>query len=204
MWKFFLLIGLVGKLIAGKTIIIGDSMFAGGSTIPNWLEQWSGREIENFAKVGASLKEGWVKSIPDQYWEYPNKSILSTVIMDGGGNDVFSSRSDCLMVNQKCLNVIHDSLSKLDSLFGKMIEDNVDQVIYLGFYYAKGLNRAVDIGMEKLKEICQEDGDLPCFLVDPRNYSLSLGWDGVHPTSEGYLRLATGIWDTVIAHDIEI
>jgi hypothetical protein len=37
-------------------VIIGDSLFGGGS-MPGLLQQWSGSPIENYAVIGASLHE---------------------------------------------------------------------------------------------------------------------------------------------------
>lgn len=189
---------------AGRTIILGDSMFAGGSSIPSLLEDWAGHAIENYAKVGSSLQEGWVISVPHQYDMIPSKSNITTVIMDGGGNDVFSRRQECLGLSENCKQNIRISLDIVGNMLEKMETNQVDHVIYLGFYYAKGLNKAIDFGMQELSTICNENGVIPCFLVDPRNFSIPLGWDGVHPTSEGYRRLATAIWDISLANDIII
>lgn len=201
MWSFLKFL-VVLPFVLSKTVIIGDSMFAGGSTIPSLLIQWSGdKEIENYARVGASLIDGWVLSIPKQYELIPDKSNISTLIMDGGGNDVFSLRRDCAIFNQKCKDRIHESIGILDVFLENVSAQNI---IYLGFYYARGMNQAVDEGMEALSQVCREDDVIPCFLVDPRNFSLPLGWDGVHPTNEGYQRLATAIWDTALLHNVEI
>lgn len=200
MWKLLRFLFL--PVVLGKTVIIGDSLFAGGSNIPSLLSQWSGSHIENYAQVGASLVDGWVLSIPKQYNSIENKSNISTLIMDGGGNDVFSLRRDCYLFNQKCKDQIQRSIHTLETFLQNNI--SAKNIIYLGFYYARGMNQAIDVGMDLLSSVCKEDHEIPCFLIDPRNFSLPLGWDGVHPTNEGYQRLAMAIWDTALLHDIQI
>ncbi len=52
------------------------------------LQEWAGHSIENIAIVGSSLHEGWTKSIPQEYAELDKTVMPTTIIMDGGGNDV--------------------------------------------------------------------------------------------------------------------
>lgn len=58
-------------VVAARTVMIGDSMFAGageqgngGSTVQEHLEAHCGHAIENKAIVGSSLHEGWTQSVP--------------------------------------------------------------------------------------------------------------------------------------------
>jgi len=56
--------------------------------LPYYLQEWAGHDIENIAIVGSSLHEGWTKSIPQEYAELDKTVMPTTIIMDGGGNDV--------------------------------------------------------------------------------------------------------------------
>lgn len=205
---YWWVVSLLG-LVKGETGIIGDSLFSGGSTIPSLLENWSGHSIWNFAKVGASLQNGYVESIPSQYNRMTQTAsteqvCMKTIIMDGGGNDVFSRKADCQVLNERCKDTIATATTIVAGMLENMETNEVDQVLYLGFYYLQGLNKAVDYGMEMMAGVCHPDAVVPCFLVDPRNLSLSLGWDGIHPTEEGYRRLATAIWDKALEYQIPI
>ena len=74
--------------LGDRTVIIGDSMYWSGmlffggqpSPLSKWLETWSGHPIENHALVGASLEEGWIKSIRTQYLELNKQPPITTLI----------------------------------------------------------------------------------------------------------------------------
>lgn len=187
---------------AAKVVIIGDSMFS-ESPVKQFLEDWSSVGIDNYAVTGASLQEGWVKSIPEQYEEIKGMN-LSTIIMDGGGNDVFSNLYECQQFSDKCKEVINNVANIAKSLITEMGNNNVSDVIYLGFFYVKGLNKAIDYGTQKLKHICENITTTNCYFSDPRNITIPVGWDGVHPTREGYELLSNRIWDTILDNDVVI
>jgi len=211
-------LGVLGSTVAVRTVIIGDSMFwsglpfLGGSPSPlsKWLETWAGHSIENHALVGASLEEGWVKSIQKQYEDLNKVPTITTLIMDGGGNDVMSHRQDCELWNSACQQVVDHSISIASSILEKAHEDGILQVLYLGFYYIKGLEKAADDADRKMREMC-ERAMVPCYFVDPRYNATSgqglptpemLGSDGIHPKPEGYKILAQMIWDEAMKHSI--
>jgi lysophospholipase L1-like esterase len=183
-----------------KVAIIGDSMFS-ESPVQSYLENWSGCKISNYAITGASLQDGWVESIPSQYVDIENQNF-STIIMDGGGNDVMSKLSECQEFNENCKLMINYIVNIAESLINKMGRNNVTDVIYLGFYYIKNLNKVIDYGTEKLVNMCEKINTTNCYFSDPRNITMPVGWDGVHPTNEGYELLAHRIWDTKLDNDI--
>jgi len=220
--KLFVLFTLL-LTVSCNTIIIGDSMFA-ESPIKNYLEEDTGAIIENYALVGASLQKGWVKSIPDQYEDIKHLNP-STIIMDGGGNDVMSNLYACQRFNDNCRNMIdHVSLIARDLMIN-MTNNGVKYIVYLGFYYVKGVNKAIDYGSQKLIEVCNNitnnfnttldttlntnlrgnsntSSNYGCYFTDPRNLSIPVGWDGLHPTVEGYQMLSQSIYNTIISNNI--
>jgi len=197
---------------ASRPVIIGDSMFWSGlpffggqpSPLSKWLETWEGHSIENHALVGASLEDGWVKSIRSQYLDL-NKHVpsnITTLIMDGGGNDVISHRRDCEAWNDACRQMIQHSMSIASSILQDAYQDGVERVVYLGFYYLKGLEKAADYADPMMASIC-ETATIDCVFVDPRYNATTgkglqtpqmLGSDGIHPTDAGYKILAEMIW----------
>lgn len=203
-----------------RIVIIGDSMFWSGtpffggqpSPLAKWLEYWSGHSIENHALVGASLGDGWVKSIEAQYRDLEKQPNISTLIMDGGGNDVISHRRDCESWNDACRETVNRSLGIAKMVLEKAYTDGVEHVLYLGFYHLKGLEEVADYADVQMALICDE-APVECHFVDPRYNATTgtglptpqmLGDDGVHPTPEGYKLLAKMVWDTAAQYNITL
>lgn len=208
-WTMFSLF-LARSAIAVRTVIIGDSMFWSGplfwggqpSPLSRWLESRAGHSIENHARVGASLTEGWVESIPHQYQGVALRDTITTIIMDGGGNDIMSNRHDCEAWNTACQRTINASIAIATSLLDTIRHDGIDHVVYLGFYHLPGLETAADEASVRMHSLCSGN----CHFIDPRNnITLAMiGPDGVHPTEEGYRVLATMIWEESSVHGITI
>ena len=156
-------------------------------------------DIKNFATVGSSLQKGWVMSIPDQY-EKNKVQGTTTIIMDGGGNDVFSIKSDCTMVNDNCKTTLDLITLILKDLFAQMRSDGVEYIIYTGVYEITGLEQAIDYGCTKIGDVCKISEK--CYFVDMRNETINTGWDGVHPTNEGFVKIANRIWETKLDYNI--
>ena len=217
---FFIFANVFVLISCTRTVIIGDSLFWSGmlfgggepSPLSKWLETWSNHPIENYAKVGASVEPGWVKSIPDQYNSINKNSPnnITTIIMDGGGNDVMSHRNDCEKWNEPCRQVLNKNIHEIEILFQQFKDDGIQNVIYLGAYYLSGLEKAIDYGNSQLSLICN-NASIPCHFVDPRynetnHHGLQtpemLGSDGIHPNNDGYKILAEMIYDTAIEYHI--
>jgi lysophospholipase L1-like esterase len=210
----------ITSVLATRSVIIGDSMFWSGwlffggqpSPLSKWLETWAGHSIENHALVGASLEDGWVKSIRAQYQDLNKEPNITTLIMDGGGNDVLSHRNDCEKFNKNCVSMINNSLSIAQAIFNSAYQDGISHILYLGFYYLPGLEQAADYANPKLNNICQ-NASVNCYFVDPRYNSTTktglptpamLGPDGLHPNEEGYKILATMIWDKKLEYNVPV
>lgn len=185
------------------SLVIGDSMFVGGSTIVRHLSEWSGHDLTNRAVVGAGMRNGWVASIPSQYYGYT--PTPRTVLMDGGGNDVFSIQDQCSIFSDECRTVLDEVSHIFTDLMAAMGQGGVEDVLFLGPYYVRdSLKRAIDYGVEKMKVECTNTTLPACYFVDIRNLTFPLGWDNVHPTEEGYLEMATAIWDTSLDNNISL
>jgi len=178
----------------------GDSILAKDAPIQHDLQSFApDATIQNFAKVGAGMRDGWVQSIPSIYHE--NKApIPVTVILDGGGNDINAIRQECVNMSIKCRETILDVVQVTTELMDAMIEDGVQHVIYLGLFYVDNLEKAVDFGNDRIKKYCHT---IPqCHFVDLRCLSVQLGWDGMHPTRSSYHDISATIWDIVQQHRV--
>ena len=88
--KIVFLFFTINNIVSSQKMF-GDSILASSTPIQKDLENHIHKSLKNYATIGSSLQDGWVISIPEQY----NKNKLpipKTIIMDGGGNDVFSIR----------------------------------------------------------------------------------------------------------------
>jgi lysophospholipase L1-like esterase len=165
-----------------------------------------GAHIQNYALVGSSLHEGWVKSIPTLYRDMIDKTkptVPTTVLMNGGGNDVITARNDCFAFNDGCRRQVDSAMDIAKQLLLRMSQDGVQHVIYLGFYYVKGMQPVADYGTMRLQEICGS-APLDCHVADVRDLNITTGWDGVHPTQAGYEALARRLWDVKNTYNIPI
>lgn len=204
-----------------RSVIIGDSMYWSGwlfwggqpSPLSKDLETWAGHSIENHALVGASLEEGWVKSIPQQYRELNKVPTITTLIMDGGGNDIISHRSDCEGYNQKCVSTIDQCVDLASQIFVEAGKDGITSILYLGFYYLSGLTQAVDEGNTRMGALCHNQTNISCYFIDPRYNETTktglktpemLGPDGLHPNEKGYEILARMIWEKAQEYNVTI
>jgi lysophospholipase L1-like esterase len=172
-----------------------------GSPIKENLETWCNCKIDNYAITGSSLEDGWVSSIPSQYNDI-KKLNPKTIIMDGGGNDIFSNKNKCLTLGDDCKLLVNKIVDIAKSLLNEIGNNGVHNIIYLGFYYLQNLNEVIDYGTEKLSDVCNKLNNTNCYFSDPRNITMPLSWDGVHPTNEGFKLLANNIWNTIQDNDI--
>ena len=206
--------------LAVRSVIIGDSLFCSGmpflpcspSPLAKWLMTWAGHDIEDYALVGASLEDGWMKSIPAQYQDVRKSPPITTLIMDGGGNDAKSHEKDCRQFNNVCKEMIHNAASLARGVLQAAHEDGIRHVIYLGFYYLPGLEETVDYARKVVYEVC-ENAAVDCHFVDPRWNATTqtglqtpewLGPDKVHPTELGYKTLASMVWATKLRWNIPV
>lgn len=201
---------------ATRSVIIGDSLFRSGieflegpaSPLADWLTEWAGHDIENHALVGASVEGGWVESIRDQYRDLEKQPVITTLIMDGGGNDICSHRSDCEIMNDVCRSVIDHSVVMIQEIMEEAIRDGVRNILYLGPYYVPGLEAAADYACPRLMAACEAtDSHFVNPLINATNdkpLHLLLGDDGLHPTTESYKILAQMIWTQKMRFNIPI
>jgi len=135
--------------------------------------------------------------------------------MDGGGNDVMSHKNACLQYNTECQNVVENSVRIARTILNDASRRGVRYVLYLGFYYLKGLEKTIRVGNKDIGELCDSyrNSTFSCFFINPVYNETTgqglrtpqmLGQDGIHPNEEGYKLLATMIWNVTIEHNITV
>jgi lysophospholipase L1-like esterase len=189
---------------ANETIIIGDSIFALNGVINSELEKISSKDIDSYARNGAVMS-----GVVRQYQQSREYGIARTVIMNGGGNDVLANMRDCRTLNQACVDVIENAISRGMDLVDQMEADGVESIYFLGYYYtttfASGLDKAVDYAMSRVPAICART-TLRCEVVDTRGAMQGTGnisWDGIHPSRSGSIKMAQLLWERMQANGID-
>ena len=176
-------------MLVGDSILAGRDALWGLGAINKYLNEFSGQKLDNYAKIGSSLHEGWVTSVPQLYTDMRTKTapqVPTTIVLNGGGNDVISVRDDCWAFNDKCRLQIDSAMEIAEKLILRMHDDGVQHIIYLGFYYAFNMTQAADYGTESLKRVCGAAA-IDSHVEDERTLDIVVGWDPMHP-GEIYLR----------------
>lgn len=199
--RWFHILAWLATPASALVSMYGDSILASNTPIQRDLETFGHIQIRNFAKIGAGMRDGWVQSIPSLYEE--NKDpVPNTIILDGGGNDVNAVRQDCLEMTQTCNDTIAQIADLVDSLMRQMKRDGVRNIVYVGFYYVNGFERAVDHGNEKIQTFCSWANH--CYFVDLRPVPVRVGWDGMHPVETSYHDISREIWQTMVQHNVSL
>ena len=204
-----------------EIVNVGDSIFALSGDIYDYLHSWAGESWRHYAISGTQINGGiFGPSIPEQYEtakaDNPN---IRVVYMDGGGNDIllpaialdpYNCKTCnywwCGDLSQKCKDLVDDIYVDAVNLLNDMGRDNVEQVVYQGYYHTKfgvlgdlsKLSDAVDYGNQRLSQACA-NASVNCVFVDPRSsfQNSYIIIDGIHPTKEGSKVLAGLIWNVI-------
>ncbi len=194
-----------------QKVIIGDSIFG-----------LSGVEKLELAKLALENSRGYAQSgdtmagITEQYGWAKNDGPIRTIVMDGGGNNVLlGGQSKCTAfdpadIQESCLEILHTAWDLGAVLLARMHQDGVQDVLWQGYYHLPNdltkLNVALDIGVEGIRDIC-EDAPVNCHFVDVRPAFAGrpelVKSDNIHPTDPGSKVLAQEVWKVMVAFGIE-
>lgn len=190
---------VAGSLSGGSTdkMIVGDSIFALSGDIHAYLEDDLNEDIDTHARSGCQMNGGNILcssryNVPNQY-DDARKRGITTVIMNGGGNDfLLGDGGDC--TTQACIQEVLFAIEEtISGLVSDMRNDGITEIVYLGYYYLGNEDDAINqLSMDYkaanypamgVKFVDSRDA----FLGHERSYITS---DGIHPTSTGSRVLA--------------
>ena len=192
---------LVTPIVLAINNIYGDSILAPGSPIIHDISKIYNTSFNNYAIIGSAMQSGWVKSIPQQYIQH-QFPVPTNVIMNGGGNDVYSMTHDCMEFNDVCrINIDHVS-TLASHMISEMRKDGVQNIIYVGFYNNSTLNTAIHYGSNKLLEVCKPK--YHCYFVDLRYLYVPTTIDNIHPNLQGYNVILKAIQQTIQKYNISL
>jgi len=194
-------------------ITLGDSIFDLNGVIQDTLEANAGETFRDYTQSGAELSGGILApSVESQYSSAKaTDSNISTVVMDGGGNDIlipatlfdpYGCRTHWWRwnISQSCINLIADQYVVLTNLLNQMDADGVDSIVYLGYYELPrgnaNLTQTLNYGDAYLGYACETATTADCAFVDPRGTipASQVESDDIHPTPAGSVNLAGQIW----------
>lgn len=193
-----------GRAPANK-LIVGDSIFALSGDIRSDLQDDLNEDINSSARSGCQMIGGnnicsSRFAVPRQYAN-ADKTGITTVIMDGGGNDFLIGNACPALTVADCQEAIQAIEEAISDLAAQMHSDGITKIVFLGYYNAPGA--------PQLTEINNFDSDLkaqtypaqgityvetrPAF-ADPTGLVVN---DGIHPSAQGS-RVLTDLIEQVL------
>jgi hypothetical protein len=184
---------------------------AAGSLAPG--DKYADRSVSGAQMVGDTLLAA---AVPTQYSNEKNSDgHITTVVMDGGGNDILIGNTQCIQTsappeNQSCVTTINNAASTAKTLLEKMASEGVENVVY--FFYPnlpgggvifgnKDLEKkTLDYAFPLVKEAC-DTAPLNCMFVDTRGLfpdTADQFQDGIHPTVPNINKIAGKVWQTMV------
>lgn len=196
-----------------EVITLGDSIFDLNSEIQANLESFAGQTFRDYTLSAAEIKGGILAvSVTEQYEDAKDTDAnIDTVVMNGGGNDILipakagdlygcRTRWYRKNISSRCKNLVEDVYVDVVDLLNRMESENVENVIYLGYFHPKGsdanLSQAVDYGNQWVEYACETTSAANCTFtpsVDTMTPA-DIEDDDIHPTVGGSLKLANLIW----------
>jgi len=173
-------------------------------------DKYTDRSISGTQMVGGFLGA----PIPQQYANENNSDgHVTTVIMDGGGNDVLLGQRSCIdreapPANQDCVKTITAAMAAAKTLLAKMADDGVENVVYFFYPHLPGgglggnkelSNKTLDYAIPLVKQTCEE-APLNCVFVDSRGLFGDAPedfQDGIHPIVENNNKIAGAVWQAM-------
>jgi hypothetical protein len=189
-------------------VLLGDSWMSntlqiegtGGGLAPSLIAA-AGKPYRNYAVQGVMMlsTSTFGPAIPTQYdtAKLANPSI-KTVVMTGGGNDIIQNptiQSACNTGGQACIDLLNKVSDAMNTLWTKMADDKVEDVVYVEYATDVGSTDPSVRGMQKTPAICTM-GRIRCHAVDSTAAVMKqIAGDGIHPLQAANTRLAKVVYD---------
>lgn len=192
----------------GRDVItIGDSWMSNslftGNAIEGALDRLTMRPYRHYARQGVMLLSGSLvfgPAIPTQFdAALRADDDIKTVIMTGGGNDILQNpelQADCEEGGDACAAKLAEISAALESLWQRMADNGVEDVIYIGYASDAGSSAEdiTNVNKNGVAELCAA-APLNCHIIDSTPLVMGDFTDGIHPTRAANDRLARAIYE---------
>ena len=198
----------LGVGTGADVVLLGDSWMSntlqiegtGGGLAPSLIAA-AGKPYRNYAVQGVMMltASAFGPAIPTQYdtAKRANPNI-KTVVMTGGGNDIIQNptiQSACNTGGQACIDLLNKVSDAMNTLWTKMADDKVEDVVYVQYATDVGSTDPSVRGMQKVPTICTM-GRIRCHAVDSTAAVMKqIAGDGIHPLQAANVRLAKVVYD---------
>lgn len=191
-------------------VLLGDSWMSntlqiegtGGGLAPSLIAA-AKKPYRNYAVQGVMMlmADTFGPAIPTQ-WDGAKAANpdIKTVVMTGGGNDIIQNatlQTDCMNGGDMCKMVLDQISDALNTLWTKMSDANVQDIVYINYAndvgsVAPSLRGAMGV---KVPAICTA-GKVRCHEVDSTDAIMhQIAADGIHPLAAANDRLAKVVYD---------
>lgn len=200
--------------------MLGDSIFALSDEEGRVLFELAGDTYREYYISGAQMVGGPIKTIQEQYYDAKADGPIRSILLDGGGNDILigapvkCSADYGTELSAECYAVMDEVLAAAETFFEMAVADGVKSVVFQGYYYVrnKKLWQVTDVFQDRAIQLVRELNarypEVKIIYVDPRphfdrNNQDYLIVDGIHPTDAASAKLASLLWNAMVAKGIE-
>ncbi len=195
----------LGKGDGTDVVTIGDSWMSNtlgtGDAIEGALRRLTMQRYRNYGVQGVLLTQSGLfgAAIPTQYDQAKRANPkITTVIMTGGGNDIIQNASvqaACETGGQPCVAKIMEINMTLNTLWTKMAEDGVKDVVYIRYSDDAGSTSDSIREMGRMPPPICTAGKIRCHSIETTEAVMKDLIDGIHPSQRANDRVAKVIVD---------
>jgi lysophospholipase L1-like esterase len=195
----------LGKGDGSDVVTIGDSWMSNtlgtGDAIEGALRRLTMQRYRNYGVQGVLLTQSGLfgAAIPTQYDQAKRVDPdIKTVIMTGGGNDIIQNatvQSSCETGGDACVRTIMEIGMTLNTLWTKMADDGVQDVVYIRYSDDAGSTADNIREMGRMPPPICTTGKIRCHSLETTEAVMAQLIDGIHPSQAANDRVAKMIVD---------
>jgi hypothetical protein len=195
----------LGKGDGSDVITIGDSWMSNtlgtGNAIEGALQRLTRQPYRNYGVQGVLLTAGGLfgAAIPTQYDSAKRQDPdIKTVIMTGGGNDIIQDatvQSSCMTGGDACIQTIMKIGMTLNTLWTKMSDDGVQDVVYIRYSDDAGTTVPNIREMGRTPPPICTMGKIRCHSIETTDVVMAELIDGIHPSQAANDRIVKVVVD---------